>query len=125
MPNYPKQETGTVRGTICYRDVVTIREDSAPDGASQPAYDRAVHPELLAEVLQVSGGEFVRGKQVEARTTFVVSIDSVPGIHNRCEVEILTGPYAGRKVYVGRVHHETARSRPVNLQLHCADSRQS
>jgi hypothetical protein len=125
MAEYPKQESGSVRGTVCYRDAVTIREDSAPDGASQPVYDRIVHPELLAEVLQVSGGEFVRGKQVEARTAFVVSIDTVPGIHVRCEVEILTGPYAGRRIYVGRVHHESARSRPENLQLHCAVAQQT
>ena len=123
MPEYPKQETGTVRGTICYRDVVAIREDCAPDGASQPKYDRLLYPELLAEVLQVSGGEMIRGKQVEAKTVFVVSCDFMPGIHERCQLEILTGPYAGRKVYVGRVHHETARARPVNLQLHCSVSR--
>jgi hypothetical protein len=123
MADLPKQESGTVRGTVSYRDAVAIREDSAPGGASQPKYDRLLYCDLLAEVLQVWGGEIVRGKQVEARTNFVVSIDIMPGINERCEVEILTGPYAGRKVYVGRVHHETARSRPVNLQLHCSDRR--
>jgi hypothetical protein len=123
MPDYPKQESGTVRGTVCYRDVVAIREDSAPGGATQPRYDRLLYGELLAEVLQVAGGEFVRGRQVEARTSFVVSVDVMPGISERCEVEILSGPYSGRKVYVSRVHHETARSRPVNLQLHCGDRR--
>ncbi len=124
MPEYPKQESGTVRGTVAMRDVVCIREDSAPDGASQPKYDRVIYPELLAEVLQVSGGEIVRGKQVEAKTSFVVSVDQMPGIDNRCEVEILTGPYEGRKIYVGRVHAETARSRPIGYQLHCSESRQ-
>jgi hypothetical protein len=102
--------------------VIAIREDSAPSGSSQPRYDRVLYAELLAEVLQVSGGEIVRGKQVEAKTSFVVSVDHVPGIDHRCEVEILTGPYAGRKVYVGRVHYETGRSRPVNIQMHCSVS---
>lgn len=106
------------------RDVVCIRADAAPAGSTQPKYTNVLYADLLAEVLQVSGGEFVRGKQVEARTSFVITVDQMPGIDNRCEVEILTGPYEGRKVYVGRVHAETARSRPIGYQLHCSESRQ-
>jgi len=117
--DFPKQETGNIRGTVSYRDVCTIREDSADGGMGQPRYDRVVIQNLLCEVLQVSGGESVRGHTVEAGTAYVVCCNIESGIHERCEVEILSGPYTGRKMYVGRVHYETGRARPMNMQLHC------
>ena len=123
--DYPKQETSaTIRSTVCYRDVITIRRDNAPGGATQPDYSNVLHTNLLCEVLQVSGGEIIRGKQVEARTSFVVTCDFRSDVDQRCEVQIHTGPYSGRRLYVGRSHVETSRSRPVRMQLHCSESRQ-
>lgn len=123
--DYPKQEIGTVRGTVSYRDACTVREDSADGGSGQPHYDRVVIQEMLCEVLQVSGGESVRGHTVQSDTSYVIVCDIHQGIHPRCEIEILTGPYAGQRVYIGRIHFETARGRPVNLQLHCGLSDQA
>lgn len=121
---YPKQEhkTGsTQRATIAKRDIVTIYADAAPGGAANPQYTQLLGRDIPAEILQVSGGEIVRGKQVEADTGFVVSIDWIEGItiNARCSVLVGSGFYAGQTLYTQRVHAETARSRPTNLQLHC------
>ena len=131
MSDYPKPEkftSATVRGTVCYRDLVTIRRDISPGGSGQPEYNEIVATNLPCEILQVAGGEVVRGRQVEARTSFVVSCPTIDGLTSlvdaRCEIEILTGPYTGQTIYLGRVHHEQARSRPLALQLHCGTSNQ-
>lgn len=128
MATYPKPEPFTpsaVRGTVCYRDLCTIRRDNSQGGSGQPDYAEIVAENLLCEILQVSGGEVVRGRQVEAKTAFVICCPYIPNlaaINPKCEVELLSGPYAGQKVYVGRVYYENARSRPVATQLHCAAS---
>lgn len=122
---YPKQEikTGNSKlATVSRRDVVAIRADAAPGGASNPQYTQELGSQIMAEILQVSGGEVVRGKQVEANTSFVVSIRWISGlaVDAKCEVEVLSGVYAGQKLYTRRVHFETERSRPKGIQLHCS-----
>lgn len=122
---YPKQEIksgNSTLATVAKRDVVAIRKDAAPGGAANPQYTLVLGSQVMAEVLQVSGGEMVRGKQVEANTHFVVSINWIDGlaVDAKCEVEILSGIYAGQKVYTKRVHFETDRNRPKAIQLHCS-----
>ena len=121
---FPKQEhkTGnTQRATVCKRDAVTIRRDNAAGGASNPVYDRLLAANVMAEIIQVSGGEMVRGRQVEANTQFVVTVDYVADLlpTARCEIEILSGIYVGQFVYTKRIEYETGRARPMNIQLHC------
>lgn len=121
---YPKQEsaTGTTRrATIAKRDVVTVYQDAAPGGATNPQYTQLLGENIPAEVLQVSGGEAIRGKQVEAGTSYVVSVAWIHGLRMdaRCAVEVGSGIYAGQTLYTRRVMVETDRSRPMALQLHC------
>jgi len=122
MPSYPKQEI-TRRATVAKRDRVAIHADAAAGGSSQPAYTNQLAASLPAEVLQVSGGEMVRGRQVEAITTFVVSINDLPGVtlSARCRITVLSGAYSGTVLYVHRVHYETDRSRRRAIQLHCKE----
>jgi len=124
MQEYPLQQSAsgtTRRATIARRDRVTIHVDAASGGSSNPSYTHLLAASVPAEVLQVSGGEQVRGKQVEATTTYVVSIDYLPGItlDQRCQITIISGVYNGTVIYTHRVHFETDRSRPKNMQLHC------
>jgi hypothetical protein len=117
---FPSQSTPR-HAPIVYRDLVTVRADAAPGGASQPSYTQVLAENLPAEVLQVSGGEVVRGKQVEAVTAFVVGCRYNPNLTltARCQVSILSGVYAGQVVFVHRVHVENLHSRPARIQLHC------
>jgi hypothetical protein len=119
MANYPKQEIPR-RATVARRDRVTVRRESTPGGASNPIYSQLIAELVPAEVLQVSGGEVIRGKQVEGNTTFVISVGWLPEIKldARCEITIESGVYRGSKIYTHRVHYETDRSRPVGVQLH-------
>lgn len=121
---YPKQETvsgNSLRATVCKRDAVTIRRDDAAGGSANPDYSKLLAANVMAEVLQVSGGEFVRGRQVEAGTRFVITVDYLPDIAPtaKCEVEILSGVYVGQRLYTQRIEFETARGRPRDMQLHC------
>lgn len=119
MPSYPKQEIAR-RATVARRDRVTIYRDAAAGGSSQPSYTQLVAENVPAEVLQVSGGEMVRGRQVEAHTTFVLSLPHLPqlSLSAECRVNVGTGQYRGVVIHVHRVHLETDRSRPVAVQLH-------
>ena len=124
MADYPQQEIKTgqsKRATIAKRDRITIHADAAVGGSSNPIYTSLLATAVPAEVLQVSGGEMIRGKQVEANTQYVISIDYFPSItvDAECQITVLTGVYTNMVVYVHRVHFETERARPVNLQLHC------
>jgi hypothetical protein len=124
MADYPQQEIKTgqsKRATIAKRDRITMHADAASGGSSNPAYTSLIAASVPAEILQVSGGEFIRGKQVESNTQYVVSIDYLPSItvDAECQITVLTGVYNGLILHIHRVHFETERARPVNLQLHC------
>lgn len=95
--------------------------DEAAGGSSQPSYTGEVAPSLPAEVIQTSGGEFVRGKQVEAVTVFVVCIRFNPSLMftAKCQVTILSGVYQGQVLFVHRVLYENEYGRPARIQLHC------
>lgn len=121
---YPQQEhkTGnTQRATVSKRDIVTIYQDAAPGGATNPEYSQLLGEDIPAEVLQVAGGEMVRGKQVESGTSFVVSVAWIDGLSlsAKCSVVVGSGFYAGQTLYTRRIHTETNRSRPAAFQLHC------
>jgi hypothetical protein len=119
MAEYPKQETAS-RATIARRERVTIHRDAAAGGASQPSYTQLLGASVPAEILQVAGGEVVRGRQVESHTRYVVSIGYLPGmsLDARCKIAVLSGVYTGLDIYTHRVHYETSRGRPVAIQLH-------
>jgi hypothetical protein len=122
--DYPKQEVKTgfsKRATVSRRDRITIAQDAAPGGSSNPQYTQLLATGVPAEVLQVAGGEYIRGKQVEANTTFVISIGNLPNIllDARCQITVLSGVYKNMVLYNHRVHFETDRARPRMIQLHC------
>jgi hypothetical protein len=106
---------------IVFRDRVQIMADEASGGASQPAYTAEVASSLPAEVIQTSGGEIVRGKQVEAITVMVVCLRFNPSLMftAKCQVTILSGVYKDQVVYVHRVLYENEHGRPARVQLHC------
>ena len=113
---------GTTRmAPIAYRDRVQIMADQASGGASQPAYTSEVAASLPAEVIQTSGGEIVRGKQVEAITAFVICLRFNPALMftAKCEVTIMSGVYKNQVVFVHRVLYENEFGRPARVQLHC------
>lgn len=124
---YPKQEHkggNSQRATVSLREVVDIHSDSATGGQPNPVYDNEVATGVMAEVLQVAGGEIVRNIQVEGSVTFVVSMrvqDETITEHMR--ITVGSGRYSGRQLYVHRVHDVTDRSRPVFLQIHCKEKR--
>lgn len=122
--DYPKQEHrsgNSQRATVAMRDVVDIYKDSAKGGNPNPKYDCLLVENVLSEILQVAGGEIVRGIQVEGITTFVVSIPWLEtlAINEQCEVKVNSGIYEGWRLFAHRVHTETGRMRPKMLQLHC------
>lgn len=116
----PKQGTARM-APVVYRDLVRIMADEAAGGASQPSYTSEVAPSLPAEVIQTSGGEFVRGKQVEAITVFVICLRFNPSLMftAKCQVTILSGLYKNQVVFVHRVLYENEFGRPARIQLHC------
>jgi hypothetical protein len=118
--DYPKQSQSP-NATIAFRDRVRIMADEASGGASQPAYTDELAASLPAEVVQTSGGEYVRGKQVEAVTAFVVCLRFDPQMMftAKCQVTILSGVYRNQVLYVHRVLYEDRHGRPVRIQLHC------
>lgn len=110
-----------MKNQIAMRDLVSVFANAAAVGASNPEYTREIAKEIPAEILQVSGGESVRGKSVEAITAFVVSIRELPGVQitAECKVDVLSGPYKGQSIFIHRVHFENWHGRPVRVQLHC------
>lgn len=124
MSNPFPQSTIPNRAPIVKRDRVSIYVDDAEDGSSQPDYSLLICKDVPAEILQVSGNEFVRGKQVEAIVSFVVSVRDNPLIrlNARCKLVILSGVYKDQEIFLHRIHYETEHGRPVQLQLHCKNS---
>lgn len=106
---------------IVYRDRITVHRDAKADGATQPAYTDEILTLVPAEILQVSGGEVIRGKTVEAITAFVVSLRNIPTIPigADCQVTVTSGPYKDQVLFVHRVYYENMHGRPVRQQLHC------
>lgn len=120
MSSFPKQDVSR-KATIVFRDRVRIFADAAAGGSSQPSYTEELADSLPAEIVQVSGGEFVRGKQTEAITAFVIGLRFNPSLMftAKCQVTILSGVYKDQVVYVHRVLYEDAHGRPSRVQLHC------
>ncbi len=114
-------ETMVAPAPICYRDRIDIHANAAVAGSTQPSYTDELCAQVPAEVLQVAGGEVIRGKTVEAITSHVVSMRNIPSISitAECRVTVNTGIYKGQLLYVHRVHFENMHGRPVRLQLHC------
>lgn len=120
----PKQEHKTglsQRASVSLRDLVTINKDNAPGGAANPSYGLELGTNIHAEILQVGGGEIVRGIAVEANTKFVVTINYHPslGVDDKCEVVIGSGVYSGQKLYSNCIHFETPRGMRRKTQIHC------
>lgn len=109
------------KNQICYRDRVTVHTDAAAEGATNPSYSEELCRAVPAEVRQVSGGEVIRGKQVEAITQFVVSFRNIPTVafSAKDRVTVLSGPFKNQYLFVHRVHFENMHGRPVRVQLHC------
>lgn len=121
---YPKQEVKTgnsARATVCRRDIATIYGDAAPPSSGNPDYSTEVAADVLVEILEVSGGESVRGKQIEANVRFVVTMPWISEInlYARHKIEVGSGDYEGFELFTERVHRVHDRSRPRMLQLHC------
>lgn len=110
---------------IVYRDRITVHRDARADGATQPDYSDEILTAIVAEVRQVSGGEIIRGKTVEAITSFVVSCRYIPSIliDADCQVTVLSGPHKDQVLWVHRVFYENMHNRPVRQQLHCKTRR--
>jgi hypothetical protein len=106
---------------IVYRDRITVHRDARAAGSAQPAYTDEILTLVPAEILQVSGGEIIRGKTVEAITAFVVSLRNIPSvpIGADCQVTVTSGTYKDHVLWVHRVHYENMHGRPVRQQLHC------
>jgi hypothetical protein len=117
---FPKQASES-RAPIVYRDLITIWADAAPGGSGNPLYTTSIGRDVSAEVMQVSGGETVRGHQVDQVTAFVVGMRDNPLINptSRLKVEVTSGQYKGQVLYTHRVLRENAHGRPARLQLHC------
>jgi len=117
----PNQPSINRRATIAMRDRVKIMADAASGGASQPSYTRSIASSIAAEVLQTSGGEVIRGKQVEAITAFVICLRWNAGLMftAKCQVTVLSGVYEDSVCYVHRVLYESEHGRPSRVQLHC------
>lgn len=113
------------REPVAYRDRVAIYANAAAAGVSQPAYTLVLESSVPAEVLQVSGGEVIRGKTVESVCTHVVSMRRNPSnaIDAECRLNILSGPYKDAILYVHRVHFQNMHGRPVRVQIHCKSNR--
>lgn len=111
----------TAKNQIVYRDRITVYGDAAPEGATQPAYTDELARGIPAEILQVSGGEVIRGKQVEAMVSHVIGFRFFPchGITAKARVTVTSGMYKDQVLYVHRVHFETQHGRPYRMQLHC------
>ncbi len=112
---------GNAKNQIAYRQRVAIYADAAVEGSSQPDYSDLIAESIPSEVLQVSGGEIVRGKTVEQITSHVVSFRHIPGlpVNGKCKVTVLSGPYKDQDLFVHRVHIEDMSGRPRRFQLHC------
>ena len=106
---------------IAYSNRVTVHRAVYADGATNPTYSEEILTSVPAEVRQVSGGEIIRGKTVEAITSFVVSMRWIPPvtIEADCQVTVNSGPYAGQVLWVNRVLYEDQSGRPIRQQLHC------
>lgn len=117
---FPKQANES-RAPIVYRDLVTILADTAPGGSGNPLYTTTIARDVPSEVRQVSGGEFVRGHQVDQVTVFVVGMRDNPLISptSRLKIEVTSGQYKGQVLFTHRVLSENDHGRPARLQLHC------
>ena len=121
---YPAQQhkTGTgQRAPVSFREIVDVYTDAAKGGQSNPVYTDKLAANVHAEIIQVSGGEVVRGRQVEGVVSFVVTTRYLPtlDINSKTMIHICSGPHKETSVYAHRVFIEAQRGRPRMLQIHC------
>lgn len=121
---YPQQQhkTGTgQRAPVSFRDMVEVWEDNVVGGAANPDYSNLLTDSLHAEVAQVSAGEIIRGRQVEAFTSFVVTTRWIPNIsfHAKLRIVVLSGEFKDLELFSQKVYVEHQRSRPRLYQIHC------
>lgn len=111
------------RGPVSRRNIVSIYMDQASGGSSNPLYTKTLAENVRAEILQVSGGEVIRGRQVEAIVTFIVSCRYIPrlAVNARCKVIVGSGVYKGRELFTHRIHYTDGRSRAKFMDMHCKD----
>jgi hypothetical protein len=55
-----------------YRHRVTFKRDTSPDGNPDPSYTSNIIPNWPCDIRPVSGGERVRGKQLQAETKVLI-----------------------------------------------------
>ncbi len=63
-----------------FRDMLTIIADSSAVSDQAPVYDQIVRDKVPARVQAVTGGEIVRGRQIEADITHLIETRYYDGV---------------------------------------------
>lgn len=108
----------------CYRDRCTIRRRVEATNDPQPNYsgDAAiVLRSVPCTVINVSGGETRRGRQIEATIQWLIEMPSQRSnaVRAAMVVEVTAGKYAGTVLEIEKVVELTPRAKPPKLELQC------
>lgn len=91
---------------------VDIYRESSDDGAEVPTYTRWM-ADVPVDIVQVTGGETYRGRQVESTTTHMISVRYLSGLLPTMR---LTDTVASVNYHIERIGKRDGRDHMIDLQ---------
>lgn len=91
-----------------YRHICTFRQDSSAAGSQEADYSTVALKDVPCNVRDVTGGEVVRGRQMEATTTHLIETRYYDAIYN-CEPAKMRIDFEGLEMHVSRILRDETR----------------
>lgn len=103
------------------RDMVDIEKDVSADGTPIPDYSGAdLWKSVPCDIVPTGGDETYKGRQLEARTAYVVTLQYIDGVLPNMRLRVTGGLYAGRLLNIANVRPiDVARGQTRKLELYC------
>ena len=92
---------------MTYRHRVKILRDSSQDGEPDPSYVQYMSG-VPCNIVQITGGEIYRGKQLQAETTTVIEFRNLQGLSTQMIFENLI---TGQQYLIRRILEHHGRNR--------------
>jgi hypothetical protein len=107
-----------------HRSRITVQTDSSSRGKPNPTHATALVSGWPATIQAVSGGEVLRGRQIEPHIRWVVTVHwggAITTVKQKMRVLVTAGLFNGKTLHIESILPEERTGRPHAMQLHCTE----
>ena len=105
---------------MIFSDRITIQQDNSTDDNPAEVFGTFV-ADIPCRVVDVTGIEKYRGRQIESLVNYVIDCYEYPGITSEMRVSVDDGLHAGKLLNIESVADYRTDGKPKMTSLHCTE----